>query len=99
MSWQRQFNFMKPNYRRCVSCRRIFPKEQLWRVVKAYPDQQILLDSGMGRSAYLCPNESCLQKARQKKQLQRSLKTPIPQQIYQCLQARLESPTLPVRKT
>ena len=81
---------MKPNYRRCVSCRQIFPKEKLWRVVKVHPSHQILLDSGMGRSAYICPKADCVQQARQKKQLQRSLKAKIPDQIYQTLQKRLK---------
>ncbi len=85
---------MKPNYRRCISCRQVFPKEKLWRVVRVHPDQKITLDSGMGRSAYLCPTIECLQKASQKKQLQRSLKVKVPQQIYQQLQARLESQNL-----
>ena len=90
---------MKPNYRRCVSCRQIFPKEQLWRVVRVHPSHSVLLDSGMGRSAYLCPQADCLQKARQKNYFQRSLKVRIPEHIYQSLQERLESQNLPVGKT
>ena len=85
---------MKPNYRRCISCRQIFPKEKLWRIVRVHPDHQVLLDSGMGRSAYLCPTIDCLQRASQKKQLQRSLKVKIPEHIYQNLKARLESENL-----
>lgn len=83
---------MKPNYRRCISCRQILPKAKLWRVVRGHSDQKITLDSGMGRSAYLCPTKTCLQKASQRKQLQRSLKVKIPEQIYQRLWARLEPP-------
>ena len=90
---------MKPNYRRCVSCRQIFPKEQLWRVVRVHPSHSILLDSGMGRSAYLCPQADCLQQARRKNYFQRSLKVRIPETIYQSLQERLESQNLPAGKT
>ncbi len=85
---------MKPNYRRCISCRQILPKEKLWRIVKVHPDQKITLDYGMGRSAYLCPTRDCLQKASQKRRLERSLKAKVPRQIYQRLEARLESPNL-----
>ncbi len=91
--------YMKPNFRRCVSCRQIFPKEDLWRVVKVHPSHQILFDCGMGRSAYICHREDCLQKARQKNLLQRSLKTQIPLSIYQCLQERWESQNLLTKKT
>jgi predicted RNA-binding protein YlxR (DUF448 family) len=43
----------------------------------------------MGRSAYLCPQASCLRAARQKNRLGRSLKAPVPEQIYQILEERL----------
>ncbi len=80
---------MKPNYRRCVSCGRIAPKEAFWRIVRVYPSRQVQLDQGMGRSAYLCPQESCLTQASQKNRLGRRLKAPIPDTIYQQLWERL----------
>jgi uncharacterized protein len=80
---------MKPNYRRCVSCRSVAPKELLWRVVKTFPDGEVKIDRGQGRSAYLCPQQECLQKARLKQRLGRSLKTKIPESIYQILEERL----------
>lgn len=51
--------------------------------------QEIRLDSGMGRSAYICPQSDCLQIATSKKRLGRALKVRVPQHIYQNLQARL----------
>jgi predicted RNA-binding protein YlxR (DUF448 family) len=80
---------MKPNYRRCVSCRLVAPKESFWRIVRIYSSHEIQLDRGQGRSAYLCPNLECLQKARLKQRLGRSLKAKIPESIYQNLQERL----------
>lgn len=80
---------MKPNYRRCISCRKIAPKETFWRVIRAYPSGQIQLDRGMGRSAYICQESSCLQKAKTKNRLGRVLKAKIPEHIYQNLQIRL----------
>ncbi|MBR8827281.1 MAG: YlxR family protein [Gomphosphaeria aponina SAG 52.96 = DSM 107014] len=80
---------MKQNYRRCISCRQIAPKDSFWRLVKLHPSGQVELDRGMGRSAYICPQESCLQRARQKNKLGRSLKTIVPEQIYQRLWERL----------
>ena len=64
-----------------------------------HSSHQILVDSGMGRSAYLCPKADCLQKARQKNHFQRSLNTKIPKQIYQLLQERLELSNLLMGET
>lgn len=80
---------MKPNYRRCVSCRQISSKDYFWRIVRVYPSRQLQLDQGMGRSAYICPSASCLKEARQKNRLGRSLKVPIPEYIYQLLAERM----------
>jgi predicted RNA-binding protein YlxR (DUF448 family) len=80
---------MKPQHRRCLSCRKVAPKNEFWRIVRVYPSQQIQLDQGMGRSAYLCPQASCLQAARQKNRLGRALKAPVPDAVYEQLLARL----------
>jgi uncharacterized protein len=77
------------NYRRCISCRLFAPKEFFWRIVRLYPSGQVQLDQGMGRSAYICPQPSCLGLARQKNRLGRALKAPVPETIYTTLQERL----------
>ena len=82
---------MERNYRRCVSCRLLASKEAFWRVVKVYPSRQVQLDRGMGRSAYICPSQSCLQAAQKKNRLGHALKTAVPPEIYQILWQRLES--------
>ncbi|MBD1904295.1 YlxR family protein [Funiculus sociatus GB2-A5] len=80
---------MKPNYRRCVSCRQVALKSDFWRVVRLYPSGKLQLDQGMGRSAYICPQESCLVAARKKNKLGRSLKAPVSEELYQTLWQRL----------
>ncbi len=80
---------MPINYRRCVSCRQLAPKDLFWRIVRVHPSGQVKLDEGMGRSAYLCRSVSCLKAAKQKNRLGRALKTAVPEQIYQTLAARL----------
>lgn len=77
------------NYRRCVSCRRLGLKDTFWRIIRTAPEQNIKLDVGMGRSAYLCPNIDCLNKAKSKKRLSSSLRTRVPDSIYQNLLERL----------
>ncbi|HCF29536.1 MAG TPA: DUF448 domain-containing protein [Cyanobacteria bacterium UBA11049] len=81
---------MKPNYRRCISCSRIGLKSEFWRIVRLNCSGQLQLDRGMGRSAYICPQASCLQLAQKKNRLGRSLRVKaIPEEIYQTLWQRL----------
>lgn len=80
---------MEPNYRRCLSCRQVAPKPAFWRVVRVYPSRQVQLDEGMGRSAYLCPQASCLAAAQKKNRLGRSLRTSVPEHLYETLWQRL----------
>ncbi len=80
---------MKKNDRRCLSCRRLAPKEEFWRIVRTYPSRTVQLDEGMGRSAYICPCQSCLKTAQYKNRLGRSLKAKVPDEIYEQLWQRL----------
>lgn len=81
---------MPPNYRRCISCRRVAPKEEFWRVVRVYPGGEIQLSEGMGRSAYLCPQVDCLRAAQKKDRLSRALRAKVPDRIYKTLGQWLE---------
>jgi uncharacterized protein len=80
---------MTKNNRRCVSCRKIAPKSEFWRVVKCHPSKEIKIDLGdtilQGRSAYLCRTNSCWQVARKKNQLGKSLRSAVRDDIYQQL--------------
>jgi predicted RNA-binding protein YlxR (DUF448 family) len=80
---------MKPNYRRCNSCRKVGLKQEFWRIVRIFPSGQVQLDQGMGRSAYICPNQSCLTVAQKKNRLGRSLHATVPEALYQELWQRL----------
>ena len=80
---------MKPDYRRCISCRRVALKQEFWRIIRVNPSGQLQLDRGMGRSAYLCPQVDCLQAAQKKNRLGRSLRTSIPSGVYDTLWQRL----------
>ena len=88
----RDFELMKVNYRRCISCRHLAPKNFFWRIVRTYPNGEIKLDRGMGRSAYLCPQMDCVLKAKQKNRLQKSLKVAVSEQVYQILKNRASDP-------
>lgn len=82
---------MKPNYRRCISCSKVALKQEFWQITRVYPSGKLQLDRGMGRSAYLCPQASCLQAAQKKKRLGRSLRAAVPEALYQTLWQRLST--------
>ena len=60
-------NVSRPVLRRCVACRQLLDRSMLWRVIRDHQNG-VCLDQGMGRSAYLCANEACLEEARRRVQ-------------------------------
>ena len=83
-------NTQRPVLRRCVACRELLDRQQLWRVSRD-PQDGVLLDRGMGRSAYLCPTEACLDEARRRKRLNKALRCQVPDTVITTLQERLSS--------
>ena len=82
----------RPVLRRCVACRQLLDRRQFWRVIRDHQDG-VLLDQGMGRSAYLCPNEDCLEEARRRKRLQKALRCQVPDAVLEALEQRLRLST------
>ena len=80
----------RPVLRRCVSCRQLLDRRQLWRVIRL-ADGGLALDQGMGRSAYLCPTRDCLEEARRRKKLQKGLRCQVADSIYAALEQRLHA--------
>jgi predicted RNA-binding protein YlxR (DUF448 family) len=78
----------RPVLRRCVACRRLEDRRSLWRVIRL-AEGGLVLDRGMGRSAYLCPSGDCLEEARRRRRLQRALRCPVPDSILTTLAGRL----------
>ena len=79
--------------RQCMGCRERKNKRDLIRVVRM-TDGNVSLDfSGKlnGRGAYLCPDPECLKKVRKSKALDRSLETPIPEEVYDRLEREMEA--------
>ena len=79
------------NHRLCISCRQTAHRDTLWRVVRMFPSREISLDKGMGRSAYLCKTQQCLESAQKKNRLGKALRSPVPTEIYTQLHQRLFS--------
>ena len=78
--------------RRCTGCGEMKDKKSLIRIVRT-PEGDIKIDrTGKlnGRGAYLCDDLACLRTARKRRSLQRSLDTPIPDEIFDELERRWE---------
>ena len=68
--------------RRCISCRKIFDRVKMLKITHE-SESGIFINSGIGRSAYLCKTKNCTQDPKIKKNLQRALKTNFDQKFYE----------------
>ena len=82
-------NDARPVLLRCFACRELLDRSLLWRVIRDHRDG-VLLDQGMGRSAYLCPQESCLEEAQRRKRLHKALRCQVPDSALEELRKRLK---------
>lgn len=68
----------------CVSCRQMFDKSELLRIVKT-PEGVVKVDTtgkANGRGAYVCTNQKCIDKC-SKGLLGKHFECPIPPEIYE----------------
>ena len=79
-----------PVLRSCVACKKLIDRKKLWKVTRDYRDG-VVLETGMGRSAYLCPNENCLEEAWRRKRLQKALRCPVELSVVEVLRNKLNS--------
>ena len=78
--------------RKCVACNKMFPKDQLFRVVRLDGDVRVDLSyKAQGRGAYVCRNEACLALAEKKKGFNRALKTAVSPEVISNLYMELEN--------
>ena len=79
--------------RQCTGCGERKEKKELVRIIKT-PEDQIMIDltgKKNGRGAYICNSTECLRQARRRKSLERSLKTVIPDEIYEELEKEMDN--------
>ena len=74
--------------RRCIACKKLIDRQELFRVIRDYRDG-VVLDKGMGRSAYLCQSEDCLDEACRRKRFHRALRCEVPISVIEILRNRL----------
>ena len=73
--------------RQCTGCREMKSKKEMLRVLKTTEDET---GKKNGRGAYLCFSRECLDKAIKNHGLERSLKTAVPDEVYERLKKELE---------
>ena len=77
--------------RMCAACREMFDKSQLVRIVRS-PEGELSLDTvgkKPGRGAYICHNEACWKRAKKSRSLEKALKTKIPDELWEQLEAEI----------
>ena len=65
-----------PVMRKCISCRTTFDRNNLIKVTNDHK-LGIILNQGMGRSAYICKSKKCYTDSKLQKKLQTALKSPL----------------------
>ena len=63
-----------PVLRICISCRKTYDRKSLLKITKDHKEG-IMIQKGMGRSAYICKSTKCCSDSKIKKKLQKALKT------------------------
>ncbi|MFG6394431.1 MAG: YlxR family protein [Lachnospiraceae bacterium] len=77
--------------RQCTGCGVRKEKKELIRIIKT-PEDLIEIDftgKKNGRGAYICNSVECLEIARKRKSLERSLKVTIPEEVYNALEKEM----------
>ncbi len=70
--------------RKCIGCGEIKNRDNLIKITKEHTANTLVIngDSAVfGRSAYLCYNKSCIEKAFKKNKLQKILRTPVSEEL------------------
>ena len=68
--------------RRCISCREIFDRANMLKITHE-SRSGIFINSGIGRSAYICKTKKCANDPKLKKNLPRALKTNFDHKFYE----------------
>ncbi len=68
----------------CVSCREMYPKKELIRIVKT-PDGEVAVDKTgklNGRGAYICGKAECFKKLKKSRLLGKIFGCEVPDEVY-----------------
>ena len=60
-----------PVMRRCIACKALLDRKNLLKITRDH-NLGVLVNKGMGRSAYICKSDSCSEDSKIKKKLQKA---------------------------
>ena len=70
-----------PVMRKCISCRTTFDRNNLLKITNDHK-LGIMLNQGMGRSAYICKSKKCYTDSKLQKKLQKALKSTLSSNFF-----------------
>ena len=76
--------------RRCISCRIVQDRVNLLKVTND-ASLGLMINKGIGRSAYVCKTKKCSKDSKFKKNLQKALKTTINQKFYEIIDMEIQN--------
>ena len=79
-----------PVLRVCISCRKTYDRKDLLKITKDHK-QGIMLQKGMGRSAYICNSKNCYSDSKIKKKLQKALKTVLDPEFFDIFEKEIQT--------
>ena len=79
-----------PVMRICISCRKTYNRKDLFKVTKDHK-QGIMIQKGIGRSAYICKSNKCYSDSKIKKKLQKALKTYLEPEFLEIFEKEITS--------
>ena len=79
-----------PVMRICISCRKTYDRKNLIKITKDHK-QEIIFQTGMGRSAYICKSKKCCSDSKIKKKLQKALKTSLDPEFIDIFEKEITS--------
>ncbi len=86
-----------PVMRICISCRKTYDRKYLIKITKDHK-QGIILQKGMGRSAYICKSKKCYSDSKIIRKLQKALKTSLEPDFIDIFEKEITSYNDPPKK-
>ena len=76
--------------RRCISCRVVQDRFKLLRFTNDF-ELGLMINKGIGRSAYVCKTKKCSKDPKFKKNLQKALKLTIDSKFYEIIDMEIQN--------
>ncbi len=76
--------------RRCISCRVVQDRLKLLRFTNDF-ESGLMINKGIGRSAYVCKTKKCSKDPKFKKNLQKALKLTIDSKFYEIIDMEMQN--------